>query len=409
MKHKKSCLAMLLAGGQGSRLYTLTERTAKPAVRFGGKYRIIDFPLSNCVNSGIDTVGVLTQYEPLSLNRYLGNGEPWGLDRSDGGVTVLPPYQGKQGSGFYRGTADAVRCNLPFLERYDPDDVLILSGDHVYRMDYGEMLAFHRAKGADCTVASIAVDEKDANRFGILECEDGGRILTFEEKPEHPRSNTASMGIYLFSSTVLREELLRDEEDENSRHDFARDIIPHLLNSGKRVYSYRFCGYWKDVGTVRSLWEANMDLLGERAAFSLHDGAKIRTRTYDDPPLLVGKSGEAYDSLVSEGAVIYGRVEHSVLSSGVVVEAGAVVRDSVLMRDVRVGKNARVSRAIVDSETVIGADSVVGCPCGGGLGEVTLVGEELEIECGTLIEEGEMADREWLDAYREGQKTGVAR
>ena len=285
MYKKKECVAMLLAGGQGSRLYTLTEQTAKPAVQFGGKYRIIDFPMSNCVNSGIYTVGVLTQYQPLVLNEYIGNGEPWDLDRVASGVRVLPPYKGSNGADWYKGTANAIYQNLNFIDRYDPDYVLILSGDHIYKMDYSKMLKQHKETGADCTIAVLDVPLDQARRFGIMNTDADNRILEFEEKPAHPKSTKASMGIYIFNRTLLEEYLIRDEADPNSSKDFGKNVIPAMLNDGCRMFAYAFEGYWKDVGTIGSLWEANMDLLGSDPAFRLHDPAwRIYFRNNAEPP-----------------------------------------------------------------------------------------------------------------------------
>ena len=284
MYHKKECVAMLLAGGQGSRLYTLTEKTAKPAVPFGGKYRIIDFPLSNCVNSGIDTVGVLTQYQPLELNEYIGNGQAWDLDRTFGGVMVLPPYQGNKSADWYKGTANAIYQNLAFIDRYDPEYVLVLSGDHIYKMDYAAMLDFHKKKGADCTIAVLEVSLEEASRFGIMNTRDDDQVYEFEEKPKHPKSTKASMGIYIFNYKKLKAYLIDDENTEGSSNDFGKNIIPNMLNAGEKLFAYPFEGYWKDVGTISSLWEANMDLLGKKPVFNLHDRSwRIFSRTSGTP------------------------------------------------------------------------------------------------------------------------------
>ncbi|MBP3437088.1 MAG: glucose-1-phosphate adenylyltransferase [Clostridia bacterium] len=358
---KKKCIAMLLAGGQGSRLYALTERTAKPAVGFGEKYKIIDFPLSNCVHSGIDTVGVLTQYQPLALNEYIGNGAPWDLDRVRGGLSVLPPYQGKKHSDWYKGTANAIYQNIDFIKQYDSDYVIILSGDHIYKMDYAEMLAYHEQKQAVCTVATIEVPIEEASRFGICNTRPDGSIYEFEEKPKEPKNNQASMGIYIFNTDVLIRYLEADEADENSSNDFGKNVIPALLDAKERLFAYSFSGYWKDVGTIASLWEANMDLLGESPALDLNDYSfRIFSRNFARPPQSIGPKAVLKNSLISEGCHINGTVENSILSGGVVVEEGAVIRDAVIMEDVHVGKNARISYAIVDGEAVIEEGATVG-------------------------------------------------
>ena len=352
---------MLLAGGQGSRLYDLTKQTAKPAVTFAGKYKIIDFPLSNCINSSIDTVGVLTQYQPLALNEYLGNGAPWDLDRSRGGLTVLPPYQGNKSSDWYKGTANAIYQNINFIKQYDPDYVLILSGDHIYKMDYMKMLEQHKATGAACTVATITVPIEEASRFGICNTTPDGVIYEFEEKPKQPKNNQASMGIYIFSTSKLIEYLETDEADENSSNDFGKNIIPNLLNNGEKLYSYKFSGYWKDVGTISSLWESNMDLIGEKPILNIQDNNfRIFSRNFARPPQVHGKNSKTKNSLVSEGCKIYGTVINSILSGGVIVEEGAVVCDSVIMEDVVVKKNAKVYTSIIDSDVLIGEEAVVG-------------------------------------------------
>ncbi|MFY9380642.1 MAG: glucose-1-phosphate adenylyltransferase, partial [Eubacteriales bacterium] len=354
MYRKKECVAMLLAGGQGSRLYTLTEKTAKPAVQFGGKYRIIDFPMSNCVNSGIDTVGVLTQYQPLVLNEYIGNGQPWDLDRSSGGVMVLPPYQAKHSSDWYKGTANAIYQNLPFIERYNPDFVLILSGDHIYKMNYADMLREHKKNEADVTIAVLDVSPEEASRFGIMETDDEGRIVGFEEKPKSPRSTKASMGIYVFGYKILAEYLCRDEMNPASSNDFGKDIIPAMLKDGCRIYAYPFTGYWKDVGTIKSLWEANMDLLGSEPAFRIQDRDwRIYSRNNAAPPHFVGENARIKNSIVTEGCEIYGVVENSVLSNGVIIEECALVKDSVIMSDVIIGENSNINYSIIDSGTII--------------------------------------------------------
>ena len=358
---KKECIAMLLAGGQGSRLYDLTKQIAKPAVSFGGKYKIIDFPLSNCINSGIDTVGVLTQYQPFMLNEYVSNGQPWDLDRIRGGLYVLPPYQGNKHSDWYKGTANAIYQNINFIKQYDPDYVLILSGDHIYRMDYSKMLEQHKATGAACTVATITVPMEEAFRFGICNTNTDGSIYEFEEKPKNPKNNQASMGIYIFTTKTLIEYLENDEEDENSSNDFGKNIIPNLLGNGEKLYSYRFDGYWKDVGTISSLWEANMDLIGENPILTLADqDFRIYSKNTARPPQYVGSGAVVDNSLISEGCRIYGTVINSVVGSGVIVEEGAIVKDSVVMEDVIVKSGASVYTAIVDSDTVVESGATVG-------------------------------------------------
>lgn len=358
---KKECIAMLLAGGQGTRLYDLTKTTAKPAVSFGGKYKIIDFPLSNCINSGIDTVGVLTQYQPLMLNEYIGNGEPWDLDRTRGGLFILPPYQGNNGSDWYKGTANAIYQNINFIKKFNPDYVLILSGDHIYRMDYKKMLEFHKKSGAVCTVATISVPIEDASRYGICNTKADGEIYEFEEKPNKPKNNQASMGIYIFNTKTLLEYLEIDEADENSSNDFGKNIIPNLIANGERVYSYSFSGYWRDVGTVNSLWESNMDLIGEepKLKFSETD-FRILSRNFARPPQYISDSSKIINSLISEGSQIYGTVENSIFSGGVTVEAGATVKDSIIMEDVIVKSGAKIVCAIVDADSVISENAVIG-------------------------------------------------
>lgn len=382
---KKECIAMLLAGGQGSRLYDLTKQTAKPAVTFAGKYKIIDFPLSNCINSSIDTVGVLTQYQPLALNEYLGNGAPWDLDRSRGGLTVLPPYQGSKSSDWYKGTANAIYQNINFIKQYNPDYVLILSGDHIYKMDYLKMLEQHKATSAACTVATITVPIEEASRFGICNTTPEGVIYEFEEKPKKPKNNQASMGIYIFTTSKLIEYLEADEADENSSNDFGKNIIPNLLNNGERLYSYRFSGYWKDVGTISSLWESNMDLIGENPILNIQDNNfRIFSRNTARPPQMHGASSMAKNSLISEGCKIYGAVENSILSGGVVVEEGAVVRDSVIMEDVVIKSGAKVFTSIVDSDSVINEGATVGCE-NAGKDKITVIAKGTDIAPGAVV------------------------
>ena len=363
---KKECIAMLLAGGQGARLYDLTKRTAKPAVSFGGKYKIIDFPLSNCINSGIDTVGVLTQYQPLDLNEYIGNGAPWDLDRSRGGLSILPPYQGYKDSNWYRGTANAIYQNINFIKQYNPDYVLILSGDHIYRMDYSKMLEQHKKTEAVCTVATISVPIEEASRFGICNTNPDNSIYEFEEKPKKPKNNQASMGIYIFNTKELVEYLEVDEADENSDNDFGKNVIPNLLRNGEKLYAYSFSGYWKDVGTIASLWEANMDLIGDDPILKINDKSfRIYSRNLARPPQYLGKGSSVTSSLVSEGCKIYGTVVNSVLSGGVAVKEGAVVRDSVIMEDVTISENASVYSSIVDQDSVILSGVKIGIADGG--------------------------------------------
>lgn len=357
----KECVAMLLAGGQGSRLYALTQSMAKPAVYFGGKYRIIDFPLSNCVNSGIDTVGVLTQYQPLELNEYLGNGQPWDLDRLYGGVHVLPPYQKATGSDWYKGTANAIYQNINFIERYEPEYVLILSGDHIYKMDYAKMLAQHKEKGADCTIAVLDVPKEEASRFGIMTCEEGGRIVKFTEKPKNPDSTLASMGIYIFSWDKLRKYLIEDEANPDSENDFGKNIIPQMLADGQKLFAYNFEGYWKDVGTIDSLWESNMDLLNPNVPFDVWDKEwKIYSRTFNSPPQYISDKAVVENSMITEGCVVDGTIDFSVLFQNVVVEEGAVIKDSIIMPNTVVKKGACVEYAIIGEGCTVGENAHIG-------------------------------------------------
>ena len=383
---------MLLAGGQGSRLYALTTRLAKPAVSFGGKYRIIDFTLSNCVNSGIDTVGVLTQYQPLLLNDYIGNGLPWDLDRTYGGVKILPPYQGKEKADWYKGTANAIYQNLQFIDQYDPDYVLILSGDHIYKMDYAAMLAFHKRRGADCTIACIDVPLEEASRFGIMSAYEDGKIWKFSEKPKNPDSTRASMGIYIFNKKKLAEYLIADEADENSSNDFGKNIIPAMLAAGEKMYAYSFEGYWKDVGTISSLWEANMDMLGSDPALKLNDEKwRIYARHFARAPQYVGGNGVVENSSITEGCKIYGTVRGSVLGPGVTVCEGASVIDSVIMEDVTIGEGATVEYSIIDARVQIGKGAKVGGPRGG---EIAVIGADITVEDNAVIEPGAMVNPE---------------
>ena len=361
MARKKECIAMLLAGGQGSRLGILTKNIAKPAVPYGGKYRIIDFPLSNCVNSGIDTVGVLTQYQPLELNDYIGNGEPWDLDRVNGGVHILSPYQKIRGTEWYKNTANAIYQNINFIDRYDPEYVVVLSGDHIYKMDYSKMLAYHKEKEAACTIAMLEVPWEEAPRFGLMMVNEDGAITEFEEKPKHPRSNKASMGVYMFTWEKLRQYLLDDEANEASGNDFGHDLIPAMHEAHERLFAFPFDGYWKDVGTIDSLWEANLDLPNPNVDLDLSDPDwKIYSRNPVAPPHYVSPDATVQNSLISEGGLIEGSVDFSVLFANVSIEKGAVVRDSILMPGTVVKKGAVVQYAIVAENAVIEENAVVG-------------------------------------------------
>ncbi len=389
IKRKKECVAMLLAGGQGSRLYALTSKIAKPAVAFGAKYRIIDFPLSNCINSGIDTVGVLTQYEPLELNEYIGNGQPWDLDRAFGGVHILSPYQAKKKSSWFEGTANAI------YQKYNPDYVLILSGDHIYKMDYSKMLRAHKATGADCTIAAIEVPLKEASRFGILNTNADGSVYEFEEKPKEPKSNLASMGIYIFTAEKLFKYLKADEENPSSSKDFGKDVLPAMLNAGEKMFSYRFKGYWKDVGTISSLWESNMDLLGAAPAFDVADADwKIHSRNPLAPPEYLGKNAIVHNSMIALGCEIEGTVEHSVLASGVVVEEGVFVKDSVIMAETVIKKGARVVYSILDENCIVEENAVVGQEKSENAG-ISVLGREVKIAKGVSVAGGKILDKDY--------------
>lgn len=382
----KKCVAMLLAGGQGSRLGVLTKNMAKPAVAFGGKYRIIDFPLSNCSNSGIDVVGVLTQYQPLELNSYIGNGMPWDLDRLTGGVFVLPPYmKGKSGT-WYKGTANAIYQNMTFIQQYDPDYVLVLSGDHIYKMDYSAMIAMHEKKHADCTIAVYSVPWNEASRFGIMNTNEEGDIVEFEEKPANPKSNNASMGIYVFNWKDLKQYLIEDEENPESSNDFGKNIIPRMLAEGKHMVAYPFEGYWKDVGTIESLWEANMDLLQLPMPIDLYDKKwRIYGRNPGMAPHFIADGASVKSSLITEGCEVYGKVEHSVLFAGVIVKEGASVIDSVLMPGAVVERGAQVRRAIIAEGAVIGAGATVGEETG----NIAVVGQQVNLPAGSAVKAGE--------------------
>ncbi len=390
MFKKKECVAMLLAGGQGSRLYALTEKTAKPAVTFGGKYRIIDFPLSNCVHSGIDTVGVLTQYQPLVLNEYIGTGLPWDLDRNYGGVKILPPYQAKNGADWYKGTANAIYQNLQFIERYDADYVLILSGDHIYRMDYAAMLDYHKKTGADCTIAVIEVSLDEASRFGIMSADEDGRIFKFTEKPKHPDSTKASMGIYIFSREKLTEYLKADAADPASSNDFGKNIIPAMLAAGEKLMAYPFSGYWKDVGTIDSLWEANMDILGDDPVLKFAtDGWRVLSRHDNAPPQYLGEHAVVENASVTEGCEILGTVKNSVLGENVRVMEGATVTDSVIMGECVIREGATVEYAIIDRETEVGKGARVGEPRAAGHG-IAVLGTGVHVAENAVVAGGEM-------------------
>ena len=362
MRHvKKECVAMILAGGQGSRLYALTQDMAKPAVPYGGKYRLIDFPLSNCVNSGFDTVGVLTQYLPLVLNEYIGNGHPWGLNRVHGGVHVLAPYESSGGKSWYSGTANAIYQNMNFVDRYNPEYVAILAGDHIYKMDYAKMLDYHKAQEADVTIAVLEVPWEEASRFGIMSVNENGVITEFAEKPAEPKSNLASMGVYIYSWQKLKKYLIANEQDPNAKKDFGGNIIPDMLKDGCKMVAYNFDSYWKDVGTIDSLWEANMDLLDPKVPLDLYDPCwRVFSRTEEAPPHYCGESCTIENSMISEGCNIDGRVDASILFSGVTVEEGAAVHDSIIMPNARIKKGAVVQYAIVGEDTIIGENAKIG-------------------------------------------------
>ena len=361
MKIKKKCVAMLLAGGQGSRLYALTQKVAKPAIPYGGKNRFIDFPLSNCVNSGIDTVGVLTQYQPMVLNEYIGNGQPWDLDKMHGGVHVLPPYQTAAGASWYEGTANAIYQNMAFIERYDPEYVIVLGGDHIYKMDYSKMLDYHIANNADSTIAVIDVPRSEASRFGIMTCDEEGRIVDFTEKPKEPKSTLASMGIYVFSWEKLRKYLIENENANTGSKDFGKDIIPAMLANDERLFAYKFEGYWKDVGTLDSLWEANMDLLSPSVPLNLYDpNWKVYSRHNNMPPQYIGKNAHVENSMITEGSVVDGTVDFSIISSGVTIEEGASVKYSIVMPGTTIKKNAVVEYAIIGENCVVESDAMIG-------------------------------------------------
>ena len=391
---KKRCIAMLLAGGQGSRLKVLTEKTAKPAVPFGGKYRIIDFPLSNCVNSGIDTVGILTQYQPLELNEYIGNGQPWGLNKTHSCAQVLPPYERHdKKSGWYKGTANAIYQNIDFIERFDPDYVVILSGDHIYKMDYAAMVEYHEKNHASCTIAVRNVPLSEASRFGILNTNPDNSIYEFEEKPKKPKSTNASMGIYVFNWSVLREALIADEEDPDSSNDFGKNIIPNLLNAGHKMMAYPFDGYWKDVGTIDSLWESNMELLGKNPDFNIRgdENFKIYARNNALPSSYIDDNAKIVNAFVAEGSEVYGTVRHSVISIGCYVGEGALVEDSVVMPGVSIESGAIVRHAILGENSCVKRNAVVG----GAFSEdekknISVTSKGAVVEANTVLLPGEM-------------------
>ena len=396
---KKQMIAMILAGGQGSRLGILTQKIAKPAVPFGGKYRIIDFTLSNCTNSGIDTVGVLTQYMPLELNAYIGNGQPWDLDRQNGGISILQPYvKGKQGE-WYTGTANSIYQNMHFIEASNPDYVLILSGDHVYKMNYDLMREHHKAKGADCTISVIEVPIEEASRFGVMNCDESERIYEFEEKPEHPKSNLASMGVYIFTWSKLRDYLIKDEEDPESDNDFGKNIIPAMIKGGENMFAYKFAGYWKDVGTIESLWEANMDLLDPDMPISLYDPPwKIYSKNPVKPPQYIGKDADIKNSFITEGCVIEGTVTKSIIFQSVKIGKGAFVSNSIIMPGAEIKEGAVVEYTIVGEKSIIEKDVTTG-ECGGidysgSRPPITVIGQEIRIGEGAVICSGAMIDKD---------------
>ncbi|MDR0855551.1 MAG: glucose-1-phosphate adenylyltransferase [Christensenellaceae bacterium] len=390
---RKECVAMLLAGGQGTRLYSLTQKVAKPAVPFGGKYRIIDFPLSNTINSGIDTIGVLTQYQPFELNQYIGNGQPWDLDRLNGGAFVLPPYVKAKSGEWYKGTANAIYQNIDFIDRYNPEFVVILSGDHIYKMDYAKMVKSHKKNSAACTIAVLNVPLENASRFGIMNTRPDGTIFEFEEKPKKPKSTKASMGIYVFTWSKLRAYLIADEESRDSENDFGKNIIPSMLKANEKLVAYDFQGYWKDVGTISSLWEANMDLLNPESGITLEEKDwKIYARNAAEPPHHIGKSADVAASMVSEGCNIDGKVLRSVISTGVDIEPGAEVYDSVIMPDAKIRRGAIIKHAIVGW----GADVREGARIGetqtaavAGEWRIAVVAPEVTVPHGASIKAGE--------------------
>ena len=404
MAHKTNVVAMLLAGGQGSRLGVLTKNIAKPAVPYGGNYRIIDFPLSNCVNSGIYTVGVLTQYQPLELNDYLGNGQPWDLDRQNGGVHILSPYEAIGGAEWYKGTANAIYQNINFIEKYDPEYVVVLSGDHIYKMNYAKMIDFHKKHNADCTIAVLEVPWEEASRFGILATDEDDRIYEFAEKPAQPKSNKASMGVYVFSWSKLRQYLELDEADPNSANDFGKNVIPAMLNAGEKMSAYRFEGYWKDVGTLDSLWDANMDMLAQGSGLNLLDKDwPIYARAESEPPAYLGETAEVDHSVVTRGSEVEGAVRNSVLSQRCTVAEGAEVEYSILMPGAVVERGARVAYAILGENVRVGENARVGASPEAAPPEewgITVVGPEAQVEAGRTLKANRMLNREGKETVR---------
>ena len=406
MRTKKRAVAMLLAGGQGSRLGVLTKKVAKPAIPFGGKYRIIDFPLSNCINSGIDTVGVLTQYMPLDLNGYIGNGQPWDLDRNDGGVSVLPPYVRRKDGEWYKGTANAIYQNIRFIERYDPEYVVVLSGDHIYKMDYSKMIDYTEEKNAACTIAVLNVTLEEATRFGIMNTEEDDRIYEFEEKPAHPKSTKASMGVYVFEWKKMKKYLEEDEADPNSENDFGKNIIPNMLAAGERMYAYEFDGYWKDVGTLQSLWDANMELLLPDSPINLGDNTwKIYARNPNEMPHYTSGHAKVKNAMVSEGCRIHGTVENSIIFHGAYVGRGTVVKDSLILPNTVIEDGAVVEYSIIGQNTHIGKNAKIGAPKevaeatvtpGKMTGYMAVLADDITIGDGQVVAPAEMLDEDRL-------------
>lgn len=403
---KKECVAMILAGGQGSRLGILTKKLAKPAIPFGGKYRIIDFTLSNCSNSNIDTVGVLTQYQPMVLHSYIGIGSPWDLDRKNGGVTILPPYVRKKGGEWYKGTANAIYQNISYVDQYDPEYVLVLSGDHIYKMDYSLMLEYHKQKSADVTISVIEVPWEDTSRFGIMDTDDHDTIKEFQEKPKKPKSNLASMGVYIFNWQTLKKYLIDDEQDPSSANDFGKNIIPNMLNDRLKMYAYRFKGYWKDVGTIESYWEANMDLLTDHPELDLYDSRwRIYSVNPSQPPNYIADTGDVTHSLINEGCLVFGKVENSVLFPGVHIGTNSVVRNSVIMPSVKIGDNVIIENAIIAEQTIIsdgcqiGYDELDGAACHTDkkYSQITVVGENLIIPKNMKVKRNSVVSMEDFD------------
>ncbi len=395
---KKECIAMLLAGGQGSRLGVITKKLAKPAVPFGGKYRIIDFTLSNCSHSGIDTVGVMTQYKPLILNSYIGVGSHWDLNRKNGGVTVLPPYVREKGGEWYKGTANAVFQNIEFIEQYNPENVLIVSGDHIYKMDYSRMLDFHKERDADLTIAVIEVPWNEAYRFGIMNTNSEGRIEEFDEKPENPKNNLASMGVYIFKWKVLKEQLKKDENEAYSQHDFGINIIPKMLNEKQELWAYPFEGYWKDVGTVDSLWRANMDLLEETPKLDLYDdGWRIYSVNPTKPPQYIAATAVVKNALIDEGCQVYGEIERTVLFPGVIIKRNTKILDSVIHANAQIGQNVSIQKSIIGEETIIEEGCIIGES--GEDKKVTVITGAIIIPSGTVVENGIILSLENCSEY----------